>query len=182
MKKSLLAAVFAGAAALTGCDVGVSASYYDPYCYYQYDPWYGYDVYVCDSYYYYGNGTQEVSRDIIEDVARKDEILVEKAGAFYAKKFQLGAEEGMKMAKIVRDFNLIQDRSAKDVEAFAEKLYGVNSNKLMEAVSSAQAGNNQKLDGVLGEAAVNFGTSKENMKEIVKTLHGNLLKQNGISL
>jgi hypothetical protein len=65
---------------------------------------------------------------------------------------------------------------------FARRLYGVDPSEIVAAVGSAQAGNSAKLNSLVEEAASNFGTTTTTMKEIVKTLHGKALAEQGISL
>ena len=87
----------------------------------------------------------------------------------------------MKIAKTVNDYNAIQNRSDSDVADFAQRLYGVNPSKIASASSAAQLGDNTQLNAVVAEAAKNFNTSADNMKSVVKSLHGKMLEQQGIS-
>jgi t-SNARE complex subunit (syntaxin) len=136
----------------------------------------------CETHYYSADGSVETTHDMITDAARAEEILLERQGAHYATKFSLSAEQGMKIAKTVNDYNALQSRSDQDVADFAQRLYGLNPAKIVDAAGQAQAGDNTSLNQVVSEAAVNFNTTPENMKNIVKTLHGKLLQEQGIQL
>lgn len=176
IKKMSLALVAASmAVASTGCYTYTSGPSYYQDCYYDY---YGY--YYCDTYYYNGDGTTDVSKDITTDIAQVEQAKLDNAAKHYASKFSLSAEQGMKIAKTIADFNTVQNRSDSDVSDFAQRLYGVNPAEIASAVGQAQAGNNAKLNEVVASAAKNFNTSSDNMKSIVKTLHGTMLEKNGI--
>jgi cyclic lactone autoinducer peptide len=190
MKSKLLSLVsmLAILVGLVSCNSSTTVStgtYYQPQwyynCYYDYDV-YGYYYEYCVWEYYNSNGEVEVSKDIVADVADKEAFALEKAGEFYADKFNLSVDKGMKLAKTIKDFNALSERSAADVAEFAEKLYGVNPNALVSAVGSAQVGNNAELDAIIETSAESFNTSTENMKDIVEYLHGKALSENGISL
>lgn len=174
-KLSLAVAAVSMAVGASACTTTVSgpATYTD--CYYDY---WGY--YVCDTYYYNGDGTSETSRDMITDLAQAEEQMLANQGKHFASKFSLSEEQGLKLAKSINDFNAIKDRSEKDVADFAERLYGVNPSKIVAAAGKAQAGNNAEMNELVAEAAKNFNTTSDNMKSIVKSLHGKLLEQQGI--
>jgi hypothetical protein len=176
LKKISLALVGASMAfAGVGCTTTVSGptAYQD--CYYDY---YGY--YTCDYYYYNGDGTTDTSRDMITDIAQAEQQKLDTQAKHYANKFSLSEEQGMKIAKTINDFNAVKNRSDADVADFAQRLYGVNPAKIVAAAGKAQAGDNTELNSVVAEAAKNFNTTSDNMKSIVKTLHGKMLEQQGI--
>lgn len=171
---SLVGALMAFAG--TGCYTYVSSPYYTEDCYYDY---YGY--YVCDVYYYNGDGTTDsTSKDEITNIAQAEEAKLAIAGKHYAEKFSLSVEQGTKIAKTLNDFKAIENRSDADVADFAQRLYGVNPTSIVAAVGKAQAGDNSQLNDVVAEAAKNFNTTQDNMKNIVKTMHGKALEQQGI--
>lgn len=135
----------------------------------------------CETHYYDADGSLEsVSRDVITDLARKEEQVLQGQARHYAEKFSLSEEQGLKIAKTVHDYNALQTRSDRDVADFAERLYGVNPGQIVAAAGKAQAGDNSQLNGLVAEAAKNFNTTPENMKSVVKTLHGKILEQQGI--
>jgi hypothetical protein len=173
-KLSLALTVGALAVGSTACYVDTGVSYYND-CYYDI---YGY--YYCDTYYYNGDGTTDTSRDMVTDIAQAEQAQLDNAAKHYASKFSLSAEQGMKIAKNVSDFNALQSRSDKDVADFAQRLYGVSPTQIASAVGQAQAGDSSAMNAVVAEAAKNFNTSSENMKSIVKTLHGKALEQQGV--
>ena len=136
----------------------------------------------CETEYYSADGSVETSRDMITDISQEDEIVLQSVAKHYSEKFALGEEQGMKIAQTVRDYSLVQTRSDQDVADFARRLYGVDPMQVAAAVGSAQAGDNSKLNVLVNEAAKNFNTTSDNMKNVVKTLHGKLLEQQGISI
>ena len=119
---------------------------------------------------------------MVSDVAVKESVALNKTAEIYAEKFSLSNDKALQIAKNIKDINALEDRSAADLADFAQKLYGVNPSEVVDAVSAAQVGNNAALDSVISEAAANFNTDQETMKEIVKELHGQALQYNGIEL
>ncbi len=117
-----------------------------------------------------------------EKLADREAHVLAKTAEVYAEKFTLSNDQAMKIAKNVKDFAALQDRSSEDVADFAEKLYGVNPNKVASAVAGAMVGNNAELNEVISQAAQNFQTSEQTMKAIVNELHGKALEENGIDL
>lgn len=168
----------------TSCVIFVEP--YEPQWYYNcypvYDYW-GYYLYdECYWEYYNQDGTVAKELDIVAVVADKEQLVLEKTATKFAEKYNLSAEQGMKIAKNIADYNALQDRSEDDIADFAQKLYGINPAEVVSAVSAAQVGKNAELDAVIKKAAENFNTSESNMKGIVKDLHGRALKESGINL
>lgn len=180
-KLALLMAALPAASLLQGCFVTYGGGYYYPtynnYCYYDY---WGY--YICDYYYYNGDGSTEQGKDIVTAASSAEEAQLQSAASHYATKFSLSSEQGLKIARTIRDYSTLESRTEKDVAEFANRLYGVSPTRIAQAVSKAQAGQSEELNSVVAEAARNFETSTENMKQIVKTLHGKALEENGINL
>jgi hypothetical protein len=86
----------------------------------------------------------------------------------------------MKVARNIQDLSALQDRSEEDLADFAQKLYGVNPNDVISAVGKAQVGDNAELETLID--SIEFNTSSANKKALIKELHGNALKANGINL
>lgn len=168
------------------CNVTTTTTVYQPQwwynCYPVYDYWGYYQYDECYWEYYNDSGSVAKELDMVGEVADKEQLILEKTAQHYADKFNLSAEQGLKIAKNAADFTALEDRSASDIADFAQKLYGVNPSEIISAVSSAQVGENAELESVVEKAAQNFNTSKENMKAIVKELHGKALEDNGIEL
>ena len=162
---------------------------YEPYqpswhynCYPVYDYW-GYYLYdECYWEYYNQDGSVAKELDMVAEVADKEQVVLEKTASKFAEKYNLSADQGMKIAKNIADYKALQDRSESDIADFAQKLYGVNPSEVISAVSSAQVGKNAELEAVIKKAAENFNTSEANMRGIVKDLHGKALEESGISL
>jgi hypothetical protein len=177
---STLAIALAASVGLSACTFGVS-TYMAPRSGYScgYD-YYGY--YNCNNYYYNGDGTTETTRDVITNIAQTEQEMLANQAKHYATKFSLSDEQGLKIAKTINDFNAVQTRSDQDVADFAQRLYGVNPSQIVSAAGSAQAGDNSQLNLLVSEAAKNFNTTPDNMKKIVKSLHGKMLESQGIQL
>jgi hypothetical protein len=122
------------------------------------------------------------STDIMGDVSDKEKAKLKRASEFYANKFNLSADQGLKIAKTMQDFKALEKRTATDLAEFAQKLYGLNPEEILTSVGSAQVGDHSKLDQAIEKAASNFNTTSENMKTIIRDLHGKALKDNGIEL
>ncbi len=161
----------------TGCNVGVESHPTTYECYWE-TP--AQQAYVCDFHAASEDGTIETSRDILTQIAEAEQKALNQDARYYASKFNLTEKRGMKLAKTIRDFHAIQSRSDRDVADFAERLYGVNPSKIATAVGLAQVGENEELNSLVAEAAQNFETTPATMKQIIQTLHGKALEQQGI--
>ncbi len=94
--------------------------------------------------YYNQDGSLAQELDISGEVADREALVLSKTLNVYAEKFSLSADQAMKIAKNVKDFGALQDRSEADIADFAQKLYGVNPSEIVSAVANAQVGNNAK--------------------------------------
>lgn len=155
-------------------DGGWDDSDWDDDCYSCGDDWGWYD----ESQVATGNH----STDIMGDVAGNESSRLKKASAFYANKFSLSDEQGLKLAKTLQDFKSLKKRDASDLVEFSQKLYGLNPEEIITSVSAAQVGDNEGLDLLINKAAKNFETTSQNMRVIIKTIHKSALKDNGIDL
>lgn len=139
----------------------------------------GYDVYY--GYYCAGeHGEAVLTRDVTTSVAEAEQAQVEVTARHYSRQFHLASEQGMKIAKTIRDYNALSTRSEQDVAEISRRLYGLDPSRVISAVRDAQLGQSEHLNEVVSDAAKNFGTTPENMREIVKTLHGTILREQGI--
>lgn len=188
--KANLIKLLMGVSLLTGlvaCGGGGGGSSYEPSyhynCYAVYDE-YGYYMYD-ECYWEYYNVAGEIESrelDITSDAADIETVKLERMAVHYGEKFDLSSEQAMKVARNVKDFSALEDRTSEDYADYAEKLYGVNPDSIVSAVGKAQVGQNAELDALISEAAINFETSAENTRELIKELHGNALEANGIEL
>jgi hypothetical protein len=174
----LMSTVMAALATVAACTGGVYVSTY--VCDEYYDWFYGY--YYTECYYLSSDGEKEVTRDVVTEAADREELALRSASKFYGEKFSLNETKARQMAKVVADFSKLKDRTDADLAQFAERLYGINTQQLASAVSNAQVGDNSKLNEVISQAADNFQTSRENMKEIVNYMHGKALREAGVNL
>lgn len=187
MTKKFLAliALVAMSTSLVSCNSSTRVTYepdwyYNCYPVYDYDGYYLYDD--CFYEYYNADGSMTQELDLTAEVADVEALVLEKTASVYADKFSLSNDQAMKIAKNVTDFSALSERTETDIAEFAQKLYGINPSQVISAVASAQVGMNADLDAVIEEAAANFNTSSDNMKAIVKELHGKALEESGISL
>lgn len=194
MKKilgSLLSLFMLASCNTTTCDPNTQdCTVYNPTPYYTCsytwvnDPYSGQSSYqyVCYWVYYSQDGSSTRELDMVADIADQEQIVISKSAEIYAEKYSLSLEQGRKIAKQVYDLNALKERSAQDLADFAQKLYGVNPTDLVQAISDAQVGSNAALEKLISEASVNFQTSAENMKVIIKDLHKKALEASGINL
>ncbi len=122
------------------------------------------------------NQTGGKSRDIVGDVARSEKSIIKTAGEQFAAKYNLSAETGIKVARVLNDWAKLgksRARTAADISDFSKKLYGVDINKIQGAVLEAVKGNKAQLNSVISETATNWATTPETMKEILKSWYGN---------
>lgn len=167
--------------------------YFSSYYALEYDTWYYLDSYGRASTYTgwawqsnngiiyddWGDALNDADgkgRDFAADVAQQEKNVVKSAGEFFAAKYQLDAETGMKVARILNDYATIgkqRARTEKDIADFTQRLYGVDFNKVKGALTEAMKGDKGPMDALVDEAATNWSTSPETMKEILKTWYGN---------
>jgi hypothetical protein len=155
-----------------------TVSYYDSYGYYStYSGWTWKSpngIY----YDYYGDALNDDSgagRDFAADVAQQEQNVVKSAGEFFAAKYSLDAATGVKVAKILHDYAELgksRARTEADIADFSKRLYGQDLNKVKGALAEAMKGNKTQLNSVVEEAATNWSTTPETMKEILKVWYG----------
>jgi hypothetical protein len=119
-------------------------------------------------------------RDILTGLTEEEERSAEEAGREFAARNALSDEQGIRAVRITRDFAQLQTRSAADLEDFARRLYGVNPSEVVAAFQESQMGNREKMNELVERAAAHFGTTPDNMKEVIRDLHGQALQENGI--
>lgn len=139
------------------------------------------DQWQCETWTYSADGIEFVSRDMITDASLAEDAKLSAQAKHYATQFSLSAEQGLKIARQLHHFESLKSRSDADIAEFAKRLYGINPRSIIAAVGRAQAGDISELDKLTELAAKNFSTSPQNMKRIVRSLHGELLRSQGIS-
>ncbi len=167
---------------LVSCNGSVSVGTDSEYvCYPVYDSW-GYYLYDDCYWEYYNVSGDVVSKelDIAAAVSDVEQFKLERMSKHYAEKFSMSADEAMQVSKNVLDLNALEDRNAEDYADFAVKLYGVNPSEVVSAVGKAQMGQNAELNSLID--SIDFSISSQNKKALIKELHGNALKANGIEL
>ena len=134
------------------------------------------------TWYYYSQAGETLEIDLAQSVADKEEASQIALASAYEAQFDLTSKSAMRIAKVVMDLNSLEERTQEDLLDFAQKLYGVNPDEIISAISNAQVGNNNELEIVIEKASENFGTSKETTKAIIQELHGQALEENGIDI
>lgn len=183
MRNSLLKliALLAVLGAFASCTVSTGPAWHYN-CYPVYD-YYGYYLYDDCYYEYYSNEGKLVQElDLASFTGDVEAKKLERTASIFAEKYNLNAEQGMKLAKNIADLNALSDRTESDLADFAEKVYGVNPTEAVSAISNAQVGQNAELESLIEKASASFGTDAANMKNIIKDIHAEALKANGINL
>lgn len=177
--------------------IDIEDPYYSSQYFLEYGAWYYYDSYGYSSVYWgwawqsptgiiyddWGNALNDndgKGRDYAADVAEQEKNVIRSAGEFFAAKYGLSAEQGLKVARIMNDYATIgkdRARTEADIAAVTERLYGVDFNKVKNALAEAQKGENSAIEGLIDEAATNWATTPETMKEILKNWYGNQLER-----
>lgn len=128
----------------------------------------------------YGNALNKKKgsggRDMVRDVAKAEAKVVEKAGKEVAAKYNLSVSKGIQIARTLNDWSKIGKQRAKtekDFAEFSQKLYGVDYTRVKKAVLSAMAGEKAEMKAAVSDAAKNWGTNEETMKQVLKNwYHG----------
>lgn len=124
------------------------------------------------------NSKDGEGKDVISDVAEAEQDIVQSVGEMFAAKYNLSADVGVHVATVLNDWAVLaktKSRTQSDVEAFTKRLYGVNFNDVQAALMEYKAGDKGALSGVIGEAAANWATTPETMKEIISDWYGDQL-------
>jgi hypothetical protein len=122
------------------------------------------------------------SRDILSEIQGADEQEISEQGERFAARFALTTEQGVRVIRAARDWSLLQERSAQDLEEFSQRVYGVHPAQIASAMEHADLGNRGELEQIMKTAASHFGTDPGTMKEIVEELHSEALREAGIDL
>jgi hypothetical protein len=136
--------------------------------------------YQCETHTLAADGSEFVTKDIITQAALTEQAVLEAQGKHYASQFALSYEQGYKIALQIHHLETLSTRTDQDVADFARHLYGVDPRDVISAAGKAQAGDPAELNRLADKAAANFGTTPDNMKRIVRALHGQLLESQGI--
>ncbi|MBS1963679.1 MAG: hypothetical protein JST04_15800 [Bdellovibrionales bacterium] len=123
----------------------------------------------------YGNALNKKKgsggRDMVRDVAKAESKIVEKAGKDLAAKYNLSVSKGVQIARTLNDWAKIGKQRAKtekDFAEFSQKLYGVDYTRVKKAVLSAMNGDKADMKATVADAAKNWGTNEETMKQVLK--------------
>jgi len=110
-------------------------------------------------------------RDMVRDVAQAEAKIVEKAGQDVAAKYNLSVSRGIQIARTLNDWSKIGKQRAKtekDFAEFSQKLYGVDYTRVQKAVLNALNGDKAEMKATVADAAKNWGTNEETMKQVLK--------------
>lgn len=111
-------------------------------------------------------------RDIVRSVAKAENAVVAKAGKELAARYSLSAAKGVQIARTLNDWAKIgksRAKTEKDFSEFSQKLYGVNYLKVKSAILAAAAGDREQMQQTVAQAARNWGTNEETMKQVLRT-------------
>lgn len=173
--------------------IDVEDPYFDSDYYLEYGSWsyvdsYGYTEYydgwawisptgiIYDDYGNALNEEQNAGKDIVGDVAVKEESVITAAGKKFAARYELDEQTGIRVARVLNDWATLgksRARTEADTADFAKRLYGIEMNEIKIALEEAKAGNTDVLDDTVSKAANNWNTSPETFKEIQKQWFGN---------
>lgn len=126
------------------------------------------------------NDNDGKGRDFAADVAVQEKNVVKAAGEYFSAKYNLDADVGIKVARVLKDWATIgkdRARTDKDIADFTQRLYGLDFNKVKNALLEAQKGEKGSLENLVDEAATNWSTTPETMKEILKSWYGSQINQ-----
>jgi hypothetical protein len=121
------------------------------------------------------NDESGAGRDFAADVANQEQNIVKTAGEHFAAKYQLDAATGLKVAKVLHDWATLgkdRARTEADIADFTTRLYGVDFNKVKGALAEAMAGDKDAMNAVVDEAAANWMTSPETVKDVLRQWYG----------
>ncbi|MFZ4714303.1 MAG: hypothetical protein ACOYL6_11340 [Bacteriovoracaceae bacterium] len=176
--------------------------YEDPYysgnyVWSNYYSWY-YGQYVWESpsglvYDQYGNclnkaSAPKINRDLLTVVSESEAKTINVAAQALASQYKLSSETSLKVARSFSDYAKLgflrgnKGRTEADIADFTKRLYGVDFNKVSNALTSAALGDKGAINNVINEVAGNWKTSPETMREIVQSFHGHQLEAAGITL
>lgn len=122
----------------------------------------------------YGNALNQKKgrgRNVVADAAKQEAKVVESAGKEFAAKYSLSVDKGIQIARSLNQWAKLgkeRAKTEKDLAEFTKKVYGVDYAQVKKAILEAQAGEDALLESTVSAAAKNWGTSEENMKDVLK--------------
>jgi hypothetical protein len=127
-------------------------------------------------------GGSEDGDDLLGSVSEQKEDQVKGFAEVLSSKFQLEADVAEKAARALSDWSDIGSRRARtaaDFAAFSKNVYGIEMKQVDDVILLAKKGElakaQAKADSLVGQAAKNWKTSPETMKEVLKFFYGNYL-------
>jgi len=120
------------------------------------------------------NDTGEASgRDVIGDLAAKEEQMVRTAGKGLAAKYALAEETGINIARSLNDWATLsrshnRARTANDVKEFTKRTFGVKFEDAQKALAKAQSGDLSGLEALNGQIAASWSTTPETSALMMK--------------
>lgn len=126
------------------------------------------------------SNSSSVSRDILARAADQEQVKVEEAGERFAAKYHLSLEAGTRVAQALNDWATLpktRARTQKDLQDFTQRLYGIDFNRILSAIEDSKRGQENALNSAIADAAQNWGTNPENMREIMAQWFGKELRK-----
>ena len=118
---------------------------------------------------------EDSGRDLITQLEKADEARIEAAGRRISEEFALSDDAGLRMARVIRDFQMnTTHRTEADLADFGARLYGVSPHALLSAVAQAQQGEPDSLNRLIDETAARFQTTPQNLRHVIQVLHGEI--------
>lgn len=136
-----------------------------------------------DDFGYALNAKDDEGRDILEDAAEQEQNVIDAVGENLAARFELDAEVSVHVAEVLHDWATIgktRARTNADVADFSKRLYGIDVNEVKDALQGAVKGDKAQLEGVISQAANNWSTTPETMKQILRGWYGKELSVIGL--
>lgn len=160
-------------------------SYYDSYGYLQIYVGWGWVSPTGILYDDWGNALNEEDgekgKDVIADVAKKEQQVVETVGKKFAEEHALSNAAGINIAKTLHDWATLpkqkRARTDKDVADFTRRLYGVSVAEVTAALEKAKEGELKDAEALNEKVATHWGTSPETSKEVLKGWYGKYLDE-----
>jgi hypothetical protein len=139
-----------------------------------------------DEYGYALNENQENGgRDVLADLAEKEEAVVTAAGKGLTQKFPaLSEARGIEIASALNDWAKLGKKGGRteaDYRAFNQRLLGVSSEDTQKALEAAKTGDIAGLEALNTEIADHWSTDAETSKAILKSWYKKQLAEAGLN-
>jgi hypothetical protein len=128
-------------------------------------------VYCDGTGFCYKSGNPSSGRDTVAEVGEQEAARITTAGKNFSAKFHLSEATGLNVAKAFYDFKELskkRTRTEADVKLFTQRMYGLEMSRITSAINEMEKGNLGPMNSAIEDAADHWGTTPENMKEVLK--------------